>query len=233
MKQIHIVTVLFLLCAARSFAQNGTIKELMGMVELKGAAQTEYVAAKSGDIVARDTIVSTGLRSSALIELGSTVITVRPLTRLSLAEMSAVEDMETLNVGLQTGRVKIDVNPPKGTRTSMSVHGPQATASVRGTSFEFDTQFLRVLEGTVAFQGSRGGVMMVHAGYTSEIKEDGKAADPIETKTALLRFPALAGQSSFGAAAIPGGTLQGSTLTIGLGLDTILGGYAISISLER
>ena len=229
MKSKIITGILLLLAGSGVFAQNGMIKELMGTVELKQAGQTGFVAAKSGDTVAKDTIVSTGLRSSALIEMGSSVITVRPLTRLSLAEISAAEGTETLNVSLQSGRVRVDVNPPKGTQTSMKILAPMAVASVRGTSFEFDTQFLRVLEGTVAFQGKRGGVMMVGSGYTSEIKEDGKAADPIETRTALLRFPPLAGQGSFGANTIH----PESSLTIGLGLDTILGGYAISITLER
>ena len=232
MKQISIITVLFLLCCVQVFSQNGVIKELTGTVELRQAGQTNFVPAKTGDTVAKDTIVATGFRSTALIAMGSSVITVRPVTRLSLAEISAAEGTETLNVSLQTGRVRVDITPPTGVRGTFSFQSPVATASARGTSFEFDTQFLRVLEGTVAFQGSRGGVMMVDAGYTSEIKEDGKAADPIETRTALLRFPPLAGQSSFGAnneTLIP----PGSSLTIGLGLDTILGGYAITITLDR
>ena len=223
MKRLYIITMLFLLCGAQIFAQNGTIKELMGTVELKRAGQANFVPAKNGDAVAKDTVVSTGFKSSALIAMGSSVITVRPLTRLTLTEIGASQGTETINVGLQTGRVRVDVKPPVGTKASMNVQAPIATASVRGTSFEFDTQFLKVLEGTVAFQGRRGGAMMVGAGYTSEIKEDGKAADPIETRTDLLRFPPLAGQ----------GFPMGSSLTIGLSLDTILGGFAITITIDK
>ena len=226
MKSKTIIGLLLLLTAVSVFAQNGTITELSGTVEIKRAGQANFVAAKKGDSVAKDTIISTGIKSSALVKIGSTVLTVRPVTRLSLAEISAAGGTETINVNLQSGRIRVDVNPPQGSSASASFQSPVATASVRGTSFEFDTQSLRVLEGTVAFQGSRGGVMMVGAGYTSEIKDDGKAADPIETKLELLRFPPLAGESSFG-------TPRGSSLSIGLDLDTILGGYAITITLDK
>ncbi len=169
------------LCSAAVFAQTAVIKELSGTVELKQAGQTDFVPAKVGDEVAQSTIVSTGFKSTALIEAGSSVITVRPLTRLSLAEISSASGTETINVSLQTGRVRVDVNPPLGTRTTMSVRGPNATASVRGTSFEFDTRNLTVESGVVAFQGSRGAVMLVGAGSSSVINNDGKVTDPIET----------------------------------------------------
>jgi len=111
---------------------------------------------------------------------------VRPLTRLSLSEISSSAGTETLNVSLQAGRVRLDVKPPAGGRAAMAVQSPTATASVRGTSFEFDTHSLTVLEGTVAFQGNRGGVMMVSAGSTSETNANGRSADPIETYAAKL-----------------------------------------------
>ena len=191
MKRVKIIAVLILLCAAHAFAQSGVIAELSGTVELKPAGAADYAAAKAGDEVATDTIVSTGFRSSALIRLGSSVITVRPLTRLSLKEISAGAGTETLNVSLQTGRVRVDVNPPAGSKASFTLQSPIATASVRGTSFEFDTQSLTVLEGTVSFQGSSGGPMAVNAGRTSEITSDGRAADPIVISLAELMPPPL------------------------------------------
>lgn len=175
----------YLLCAGRVFAQ-GLIREVSGTVELKEAGQTAFVPARVGDRVERNTIVSTGFRSTALIASGSAVITVRPLTRLSLAEIASAAGTETINVSLQTGRVRVNVNPPVGTRTTMSVRGPSATASVRGTEFEFDTRNLSVDSGVVAFQGSRGGVMLVSSGSTSTIGADGRAADPVETGALAL-----------------------------------------------
>jgi hypothetical protein len=67
---------------------------------------------------------------------------------------------------------------------------------VRGTSFEFDTQSLRVFEGTVAFSGSRGAAMPVGAGFTSEVSDKGRAADPIETYIEELLPPPITGSGS-------------------------------------
>ena len=216
MKKPAILTMVIFLFTVQLFAQSGEIRELSGTVELKQTGSTAFVAARVGDQIARDTIVSTGFRSSALIQVGSSSITVRPLTRLSLAELRSSAGTETINVSLQTGRVRVDVNPPAGTRTSMEVRGPSATASVRGTSFEFDTYSLTVLKGNVAFypsrdtQETRGSIqgsqaadgagsieasqiskvekaVLVRAGAASELMASGRAADPIAlSKEALI-----------------------------------------------
>ena len=194
--KLNTLMILALLCAAQVFAQNGVIKELTGTVELKRAGQADFIPAKSGDTVTKDTVISTGFKSIAIVSVGNTLLTVRPLTRLTLAEISASAESETLNVNLQTGRMRVDVKPPAGTKAIMTVSSPTATASVRGTSFEFDSQRLNVLSGTVSFHGNHGGVMLVNAGSTSEIKDNGKAADPIETYTAELLPPPITGSDS-------------------------------------
>jgi len=205
--------MLILLCAAGLFAQQsgsryGEITEISGTVELKPAGWPDFIPAKAGDTVAADTIISTGFKSSALIKAGSTVLAVRPLTRLSLSEIASAEGTETINVNLQAGRVRADVKPPSGTRAAMTIQSPIATASVRGTSFEFDTQSITVLEGTVAFLGNQGGEMLVGAGSTSEIGTNNKPADPKETFAAeLLPLPPAGDDTGFrkGEATAPSG----------------------------
>ena len=193
MKKIQVAAVLILLCSGIVFAQNGVIQEITGTVELLRAGTSAFVPAKVGDTIAQNTIVSTGFKSSALVKMGSATILVRPLTRLSLAELSAAQGTETINVSLQTGRVQVEVNPPSGSRTNMSVRAPTATASVRGTKFKFDTKNVIVQEGTVAFRGKRGGIVLVSAGSSSQVKADEKAADPIETGALTLLPPPPSG----------------------------------------
>ena len=200
MKRIIFVIAIVVLFSAQVFAQNagtGVFRELSGTVEIKPAGSTNFVTANVGDTIARDTIVSTGFKSNALISVGSAVLTVRPLTRLSLAEISASAGTEAINVNLQTGRVRVDVNPPAGSNVNFSIQSPTATASVRGTSFEFDTQFITVLAGTVVFQGNSGAVMTVSAGNTSEITDGGKAQDPMVSSVAELAPPSFAGNDAF------------------------------------
>jgi len=197
-KKTVFVIVLSILCTGIVFAQNGVIKEVSGTVEIKRAGSAVFVPAKAGDQLAADTVVSTGFKSTALVAVGSSVITVRPLTRLALSELASSAGTETINVALQTGRVRVDVDPPAGTKTTMTVRAPNATASVRGTSFDFDTKNLQVHEGTVAFQGSKGGIILVSAGSASTIQPDGKVENPIETNAAALLPPPPAGVADSG-----------------------------------
>jgi hypothetical protein len=193
----------------------GVIKELAGTVEIKRAGQGAFVPAKAGDSVAKDTIISTGFRSTALITLGSSLITVKPLTRLTLAEISAQAGKETVDLRLQAGRIRVDVKPPEGLKTDMTVRSSAATASVRGTSFEFDTRSLLVSEGTVVFRGSRGGEQRVSAGSTSRVNENSKAADPLETGAEALVPPGPAGTDVYGGQ----DGLPMSAVDIGISLD--------------
>jgi len=190
MKKLFLVVVLVSAVVFGAFAQSGVIRELSGDVELKPAGASSFTAAKTGDTVARDTIVSTGFKSTAIITIGSSTITVRPLTRLSLSEIQSSSGAENVNVNLQTGKVRVDVKPPAGTKTNFTIQSPAATASVRGTSFEFDTVNLTVNEGTVSFGGVSGApAAMVQAGESSFIRADGHAASPAEISAAALLPP--------------------------------------------
>ena len=195
-----ILVFLLIIMGMSVFAQNGTIKEMSGTVELKNPGAPDFTPAKAGDTVGQQTVVSTGFKSTALIEIGSAVLTVRPLTRLTLTEINASTGAESLNVNLQAGRVRVEVNPPAGTKASMSVKGPTATASVRGTSFDFDTRNIYVNRGKVSFQGSRGAGVLVSAGSTSQINDNGRALNPVETQYVNLLPPSPAGLNTGGGA---------------------------------
>ena len=196
MREKFLFSVLFLFCAATAFAKNGVIAEFSGNVEIKRGGQTVFVPAKTGDILFSDTVVSTGFKSSALIIIGSTIITVRPLTNLSLSELIATAGTETVNVNLLAGRIRVDVKAPAGTRANMSVIAPAATASVRGTSFEFDTQKLAVLEGVVEFSDNKGRLVIVNAGFGCELNAKGRVSAAINANKEALVLPALAGFSA-------------------------------------
>jgi len=186
MKKIILTLVLTLAVVLTVSGQTGVIRELTGEVEIKTASASSFTPAKAGAEIALNTIVSTGFRSTAIVAIGSSLITVRPLTRLSLAEIQSAANTENVNVNLQTGRVRVDVKPPAGTKTNLKVQGPSATASVRGTSFEFDTVNLNVQEGKVIFNGDKGAAAIVNAGNGSFVAIDGTPADPAEVASAAL-----------------------------------------------
>ena len=91
-------------------------------------------------------------------------------------------------MNLQAGRVRVDLNPPVGTRTSMTVIGPQATASVRGTAFEIDIMSIYVEYGAVWFRGnnSRTHEFTIFGGSGSELLRHGIAQNPFNTDRSRL-----------------------------------------------
>jgi hypothetical protein len=176
------------------YAQNSqaVVQEVRGTVELKAPGSSVWEAAVPGRELTRDTQVSTGFKSSALIKLGNSVLTVQPLTRLSLGEIQTAAETERVNVQLRVGRIRANVTPPAGQTTDFVIRSPSATASVRGTVFTFDTLNLTVNEGTVHFSGADNTAVYVQAGQSSAPDPvTGKAAAPIEVITA--QTPVIAG----------------------------------------
>ena len=191
-----VLAFLLIFTALSVFAQNGVLREISGTVELKAAGGAGFVPATIGDEVTQQTVISTGFKSTALVAVGSALIAVRPLTRLTLTEISAAAGTETLNVNLSAGRVRVDVNPPAGTRASMSVSSPSATASVRGTGWEQNTLGITTYNGIVEYQTNNG--MYSHRipeGFSSSVTSNNNVSDPLAmfTRNLAPRGPAGSG----------------------------------------
>ena len=191
-----ILTVFMMVLGLSIFAQSGVIKELSGTVELKPAGTSAFIPASMGESVRQDTIISTSFKSTALLEVGSALIVVRPLTRLTLTEIQASSGTETLNANLQAGRIRVDLNPPAGTKASMTVTSPSATASVRGTSFDMNTRGVHVYNGKVGFGGQQGLMVNVDGGSSSSVQGSGKPSNPIGSKKTQFNPPPPAGTES-------------------------------------
>ena len=183
--------LLFALSAAfaqeATIPQEATIRELAGTVELQRAGTQAWENAAQGQAVLPDTVISTGFRSYALLGIGDSLINVRPLTRLAVKELSSGGETETLNASLNAGRVKADINPPPGTRASVTIQAPMAVSSVRGTSFEMGLLELWVMEGSVEYKGISGPPVIIDSGGYSYINEKTRwAVPPIESLRAVL-----------------------------------------------
>ncbi|MFP3043680.1 FecR family protein [Treponema primitia] len=195
---------LLIICGAVSLsAQDAFIKEINGTVEVKIPGAAAWTTAAEGQRIAITTIISTGFKSTALIGLGNSVITVQPLTRLSLEQIQEAADTERVDLYLQTGRIRADVTPPSGGRIDFTVRSPSVTASVRGTSFEFDGQRLSVDEGRVHVSGGDGTGVYVGAGHAVVNNgETGRTATTEETVREAIVLPVLAGTDAAPAAPI-------------------------------
>jgi hypothetical protein len=103
---------------------------------------------------------------------------------------------ENVSLNLDTGRIRVDVSPPAGNLTNFTVRSPNATASVRGTSFEFDTVNISVDEGRVIFTGNNGIGVIVTEGGESYVQTNSAAADPAEIITSSFAPPPPIGAPS-------------------------------------
>jgi hypothetical protein len=193
------VWVMVLSAAGATFAQNSAARfiEVRGTVEIQRGGGA-WRAASAGDEIGKNDVISTGFKSTAVIGLGDSRITVRPLTRLTLEELVQNDGAEQADLYLRTGRIRAEVRPPAGLRTDFTVRSPAATASVRGTEFEFDSVHLSVDSGRVVMERS-GGQVYVDAGQKSYVDQSAqRVVPPFEAGEALLR-PVLSELDNTGA----------------------------------
>jgi hypothetical protein len=197
--------LLALWSAAALFPQEGTravIREISGTVEVKAPGAAAWSPASRGQTLERSAMISTGFKSGALVAIGNSTLSVQPLTRLSLEELAAAESAEKVDINLRAGRVRANVKPPVGGTTSFTVRSPSATASVRGTEFEFNGIQLRVTEGRVHLTGGDGSGAYVGAGQAARISiETGQTTGAEETAREELTPSVPAGVDSVPAAA--------------------------------
>lgn len=169
-----------------------TIMEVAGKVECKLPGK-DWKTAKTGDVLPAGSSISTGFKSTAILKMEAATLTVKPVTRLSLEELVKSEGTTKTQMFLMAGRVKAEVTPPEGEKAEFKVKSPTATASVRGTGFEFDGQNLVVDHGTVQLEAESGvGIpQSVGGGQFSTLSQTGTVTAPIAVTTASASSSAI------------------------------------------
>ena len=118
------------------FAQNqAVIKEFSGKVEVQLPGKGWAPAARNA-VIPLGASVSTGFNSYATLDLGVSVVRVKPLTRMSVAELSRKGSMDVTAVDLRVGRVNAKINKAEGLEHNFTLRTPVSTAAVRGSEIE-------------------------------------------------------------------------------------------------
>jgi hypothetical protein len=165
------------------FAQNATVERVTGKVEYM-TDRGRWAAAEVGDVIPIGATISTGFRSSAVLLVSGSEITVMALTRMSIEDLAETNDSITTNLNLRTGKVRASVRTTSGKSTNFTLRSPVSTAAVRGTEFVFDGYRLQVIEGIVAFFNRVNEVMSVQAGNSSETTGDDSPSYPEDNQQA-------------------------------------------------
>ena len=162
--QISIVsTLIFLLVLPLAAQTSASVTRVSGKVEIQ-APDGSWSAVTAGDEIALGATISTGFRSTAVLQVGSAVLEVKQLTRMRLDELIEREGVVKTELFLRVGRVSAQVQQRQGLQQDFRLRSPVSTAAVRGTSFDYDGVNLQVVEGLVALANAYGQSIAVAAG---------------------------------------------------------------------
>jgi len=172
-----VLLVFACLSAGLLWSQTASITELAGKVEYQIPGR-DWRPARVGDQLAAGTVISTGFKSSAKLQIANAVLTVNPVTRLTLEELIQTQAGSQSQLFLLSGRVSADVTPEANKTTEFKVSSPTATASVRGTSFQFDGVNLLVASGIVEIRTPFNQFRRAKQGEFTYVATNGQVATP-------------------------------------------------------
>ncbi len=209
MRLIMAALALLLLGVPLFAQQSAVIKELTGKVQLKNP-DGQWVSATPGAAVGPGTIVSTGFNSTAVLDLGTSQIQVRPLTRMRLDELLRKANNVTTTVFLTVGEVHASVDRLPGLTQAFKLESPVSTAAVRGTQFTFAGDWVATHEGVVEFLNSLGLGRDVAEGEGSELSGLALPMSPGDYKANRDNVNPYAGPHGFQVETTPGTTHTGT-----------------------
>lgn len=171
MKKIFII--ISLICLSLSLtAMNGEVIAVKGKAEIKKGGN--WQPAKAGNKIEAGSMISTGFKSELTLKIDGSVITVRPMTRLTIEEITQKNEAVSSEVYLNVGSVKADIKPASTKKVEFKVKTPVATASVRGTSGEIGSDGLLIgTSGSWSYVNNNGIETRVNIGDSVIINDSG------------------------------------------------------------
>jgi len=199
--------LLFLSLVCAAFAQSGAvIKEIKGKVKLQAPGK-EWVTAEINMEVKKGTVVSTGFKSQAVLDLGRSFVTVAALTRMTLEELLERDDVVETDIYLKFGKITAEVKTSDDKKHDFKLKSAVSTAAVRGTKLVYDAYSVYVEHGNIFFlnklnqkrlvvQG--GGSFTAGFGYPDSMADTKNGDFWVSPSTGEKLFPVNPGPSSTG-----------------------------------
>lgn len=161
--------VCLLVTPALVSAADATVLEYVGKVEIREPGGS-WTAVDEGMSFSQGSTVSTGFNSSVRLDLGTSELRIKALTRMTIRELIEKEGTVKTDLYLRVGKVQAKVKPAVGISHDFKLTSPVSTAAVRGTTFSYDGVTVEVSEGTVVLFNTVGQSRSVVPG------ESGKAS---------------------------------------------------------
>ncbi len=178
-RKIIVLLIIAVLFASMSLGaeENGVLREVRGKVELRppgGAWSTAQV----GSYMNQGTTISTGFNSQAVVDFGASEILVKPLTRMTLRELSQQGGTIKTGLSLDVGRVRAEVKTVSGVKHDFKLLSASSTASVRGTVIEGDGEEWVSESGTFVVSNSAGQTVTVTTGQSTVVTGNEAPSNP-------------------------------------------------------
>ena len=172
MKKVFLIISLVCFMLTPLLAISGEVVAVKGKAEIKQGGK--WIPAKTGNKIEQGNMISTGFKSELTLKIDGSVITVKPMTRLTIEEITQKNEAVSSEVYLNVGSVKADVKPASTKKVEFKVKTPVATASVRGTSGEIDANGLLIgTSGTWSYVNNDGIETRVNIGDSVIISDTG------------------------------------------------------------
>jgi hypothetical protein len=198
-----LIVIGFFLAVVPAFsAQQAVIKEMSGKVELKSQGGS-WTPATTGATVSRGTVISTGFNSSAVLDLGKSVINVKALTRMTLEELVEEKGMVRTELFLDVGRVRADIKSSEGVAHDFKIKSTVSTASVRGTVIEGDGEEWASEEGSFVVTNNTGQSTTVSTGQQTTVTGNAPPSDPQDELENDTNVPTNTNPSGGGTITLP------------------------------
>ncbi len=171
-----IATLVFTLCftAALSFCIRtgyaadkpvASIHNIQGEVQLRGAGDEEWTAAREGDKLFEGSQLKTGPDSQALLVWNrGHAVKVFELTRLTLDELSLKKASEKTSMNILKGKAFVRAKKLLKKESTFTIRTPTAIAGVRGTEFLVDVRggasSFSMLSGLLGISAESGDIVL-------------------------------------------------------------------------
>lgn len=146
------LTVCAVLLSCVSFlavAMDAAVVSVTGKVEVQKGET--WVPVKAGDVLKKGDVISTGFKSSAELKMNDAQVTVGALARVTIEKLASNDVKDETSLFVDSGKISANVQRTTDKRVNFKVSSPVATASVRGTGFDFLVDELYTREGSVVF----------------------------------------------------------------------------------
>ena len=172
MKKVFLIISLVCFMLAPLLAISGEVVAVKGKAEIKQGGK--WIPAKAGNKITSGLMISTGFKSELTLKIDGSIITVKPMTRLTIEEIAEKNETVSSEVYLNVGSVKADVKPASTKKVEFKVKTPVATASVRGTSGEISSDGLLIgTSGSWSYVNNGGIETRVNIGDSVIISDTG------------------------------------------------------------